>query len=112
LEWTDSADQIGTQCSSFHVDDALAKEGNKEEGNDDGDQLQEGREDKAKTDADMNHNSDENGDNTGDDMELPSHDQEEDYGIIPPPFPEQYVRHSLRVTRGKRPRSMMTYLRE
>jgi hypothetical protein len=32
---------------------------------------------------------------TSDDMELLSHDQEEDYGIIPPLFPEQYVRCSL-----------------
>jgi hypothetical protein len=95
LEWTGAADQIGTPSSSFHVDIDLAKEGNEEEGNDDGDQLQEGHEDEAKTDAETNQNSKENDDHTGDDMELPSHDQEEDYGIIAPPFPEQYVRCSL-----------------
>jgi hypothetical protein len=41
MEWTGSANQIGTPSSSFHVNGDLAKEGNEEGGND-GDQLQEG----------------------------------------------------------------------
>jgi hypothetical protein len=73
------------------------------EGNDDGDKLQEEHEDETEMEAEMNDNNGKNDDHTGDDSELLSHDQEEDYGIIPPPFPEQHVRCSLRAMRGKRP---------
>jgi hypothetical protein len=106
LEWTGSADQTGNGSSSFHVDSALAKEGN-DNGNgnqNDGNQneFEEGREEESEE-------NEEDGDDEDEDVESNEYtgknkdpvDQNKDYGVIPPPYLEQYQNHSLWSTRGK-----------
>jgi hypothetical protein len=105
LEWTGSADKTGNESSSFHVNSALAEEGNEnenenkfEEGREEEKEDQLGEEQEDGDDEEDDEESDEyTSDNTG------SSDQSQDYGVIPPPFPEQYQTHSLRITRGKCP---------
>jgi hypothetical protein len=92
LEWTGSADQTGHKCSSFHINGALTEEGTENtnqlkegQGENDEDQLEEESADEEDVEDDEGTNE-----HTGDNQ-----NREEDYGVIPPPFPEQYQTRSL-----------------